>query len=447
MSLVPRLGRWLRALAQPETSPELEAALAAHRERVPVLWLLGKTGAGKTSIVQRLTGDSRAEIGNGFEPCTSAASLYDHPREGPVMRFLDTRGLGEPRYDPREDLAACRSASHALVLVTRVDDTAQGALVAALERLGAAAERLAVLHVHSALHAVSDVSTRRRAIAHNARAVAEALGREAPSVEIDFTEPEDGFEDPDVGLESLRGAIVDLVPALEEALAVHDAGDREERAFAAHRNEVLGYAGAAAAVDLVPGLGLVAVPSVQGKLLHALAGRYGVAWNRRTARRFLAVLGTSFLYRYALSLTGRQLAKLVPVYGQTAGAAAAASISFASTYALGRAGCLYLFRQASGEPVETEDLREAFRRAFDETRRGGARQVPELAETDSARGGAVAAAGDARDRDASDTTNGRRAPDDAGVGTGNDERRGGKGSIDGDPPDGPPVPRADGDGR
>ena len=140
---------------------------------------------------------------------------------------------------------------------------------------------------------------------------------------------------------------------------------------------MLGYAGAAAAADLVPAVGLIAVPSVQGKMLHALAGRYGVPWDRRTAKEFLTVLGSSFLYRYALSLSGRQLVKLVPVYGQTAGAAAAASISFASTYALGRAACLYLFRRVAGEPVATEDLREAFRRAFDETRDAGRETVDE----------------------------------------------------------------------
>ena len=368
MTLLPIFRGWLRRIALPEISPELEAALAEQRERVPTLWLLGKTGAGKTSIVQRLTGDSRAEIGNGFEPCTATASLYDHPAEQPVMRFLDTRGLGEAQYDPHEDLDACRKASHALLVVTRVDDPSQGTIVKALERLGSDADGLAVLHVHTALHGVPDDAARRRAVAHNARAVTGGLGRDVPAVEIDFTDPDDGFADPDVGLSALRGALVDLVPELERALAVHTADGQEERAFGARRREVLGYASAAAAVDIVPAIGLVAVPSVQGKMLHALAGRYGVPWDRRTAKEFLAVLGTSFLARYLLSLTGRELAKLIPVYGQTAGAAAAASISFASTYALGRAACLYLFRRVAGEPVATADLREAFKRAFEETR-------------------------------------------------------------------------------
>ena len=348
-SALPTVRRWMSDLAAPGTSPEIEAALAERRSRVPVLWLLGKTGAGKSSVVQRLTGDTRARIGNGFEPCTRTADMYDHPAGAPVMRFLDTRGLGEADYDPAEDLAACRGASHALLVPTRVDDVEQSSLVRALEELGSASTDLAIVHLHTALHGVADEADRRRAIAHNARLVADALGRTVPSVEIDFTDPDDGFDDPDVGLPALRATLIDLVPALEDALARRDAVDAEQAAFLASRREVLGYASAAAAIDALPAIGLVGVPSVQGKLLHALAARYGYAWNRTVAREFLAALGTSFVYRYLLSFLGREAAKLIPVYGQSAGAAAAATISFASTYALGRAACMYLHRRVAGE--------------------------------------------------------------------------------------------------
>jgi len=358
------LSRWLQALVSPDASPSIEAALAARRAQVPVLWLLGKTGAGKSSVVQRLTGDSRARIGNGYEPCTRSADLYDHPAGAPVMRFLDTRGLGEAGYDPHEDLAACLGGSHALLVLTRVDDPEQSSLHRALERLGREADALATLHLHSALHTIETGDARRRSIAHNRDGVAAALGRTAPQVSIDFSDPDDGLEDPDLGLAELRTALIDLVPALSEALALREAGDAEQNAWLAARREVLGYASAAGAIDAVPGVGLVGVPSVQGKLLHALAARYAHPWNRTVARDFAAVLGSSFLYRYLLSFLGRELVKFIPVYGQTAGAATAAGISFATTYALGRAACLYLYRRSAGEPVERQDLQQAFRDAF-----------------------------------------------------------------------------------
>src|SRR5690348_14792828 len=72
---------------------------------VPKIWLFGKTGSGKTSIVRCLTGAEDAEIGNGFRPETKFSREYEFPTpENPVLRFLDTRGLGEASYDPKEDI-------------------------------------------------------------------------------------------------------------------------------------------------------------------------------------------------------------------------------------------------------------------------------------------------------------------------------------------------------
>jgi len=71
----------------------------------PVFWLLGKTQAGKSSLIRALTGNTAAEIGNGFQPCTKLSQFYDFPSGShPIIRFLDTRGLGELAYDPKEDL-------------------------------------------------------------------------------------------------------------------------------------------------------------------------------------------------------------------------------------------------------------------------------------------------------------------------------------------------------
>src|SRR5262249_34928414 len=64
-----------------------------------VVWLLGKTGAGKTAVIAALAGDERAEVGQGFAPCTRTAAFYDVPAEAPLLRFLDTRGLDEASYD------------------------------------------------------------------------------------------------------------------------------------------------------------------------------------------------------------------------------------------------------------------------------------------------------------------------------------------------------------
>ena len=45
----------------PPSDDELKKAWQQCDLQLPVIWMLGKTGAGKSSIVQQLTGHSRAE--------------------------------------------------------------------------------------------------------------------------------------------------------------------------------------------------------------------------------------------------------------------------------------------------------------------------------------------------------------------------------------------------
>ncbi len=66
--------------------------------------MLGKTGAGKSSLIQSITGLSSIEVGNGFSPCTKTSESYDFPAEQPLIKFIDTRGLGEAHYDPSDDI-------------------------------------------------------------------------------------------------------------------------------------------------------------------------------------------------------------------------------------------------------------------------------------------------------------------------------------------------------
>jgi len=360
---MPGWRQWFNAIVKPEISAELRDVLAAQAVTVPVIWLVGKTGAGKTSIVHALTGDDRAQIGNGFEPCTSTAHFYDHPATAPVMRFLDTRGLGEPGYNPTEDLEQCQQASHVAMIITRVDDANQHVITEALQQLVALSDNTPILHVHSALHTLSG-DDQTRAIKHNTEQIKATLGFEVPQVHIDFTQAEDGFDDPHVGLTQLQSALIELVPKLAQAMSSMHVADDESHLFSANRKQVLGYASASAAADVVPAVGMLLVPSLQGKLLHALAGAYGLAWDRKLITEFIAALGSGFLYRYMVSLLVRQVGKFIPVYGQSAGAAAAASISFASTYALGRAACLYFYKRSTHQSIDPEQLRTAFTQAF-----------------------------------------------------------------------------------
>jgi hypothetical protein len=54
-----------------------------------------------------------------------------------MIRFLDTRGIGEATYDPGEDLAWCAGQAHLLLVVLRVLDMNQAEVVAAVKAIHA----------------------------------------------------------------------------------------------------------------------------------------------------------------------------------------------------------------------------------------------------------------------------------------------------------------------
>ena len=348
------------AWANPSKNPELEPVFAQQAQSLPILWLLGKTGAGKSSLIQALTGDSKIDIGNGFQPCTKTANVYDYPQDKPLLRFLDTRGLSEADYDAREDIAACEDRSHALLIVLKADDPEQSDVVKALKQIRASGKIKNYLVVHTGILQVSDLIQRQQAIAHNQAQVEKVLAQTLDQVAVDFI-----ADDPaQSGVSELKQALADLLPILAQFNDEQLHTNQEEKNFIHLKKEVLWYAGAAAASDVLPAVGLVAVPSIQGKMLHSLANQYGVEWDKKLLSEFATALGASFGIKYATRLGLRQLAKLIPVYGQPIGPATAASISFATTYALGRAASKYLYHQTQGEAVDQIELQTLYEDAM-----------------------------------------------------------------------------------
>ena len=188
---------------------------------MPVLWLLGKTQAGKTSMIRALTGSEAAEIGNGFQPCTRSSRFYDFPADVPVVRFLDTRGLGEVSYDPGDDIHHCESQAHLLVAVMKVSDVNQVAVFEVLHTIRRRHPEWPVLIVQTGLHELypaecghvqlwpyadeplpETVPLDLRRALQAQRIAMKSLPGFAPVrwVPVDLTLPEDGFVPPDYGL-------------------------------------------------------------------------------------------------------------------------------------------------------------------------------------------------------------------------------------------------------
>ena len=355
-------------LAPGAASPSDEKVASLAILTAPVIWLIGKVQSGKTSIIHALTEASTAEIGQGYKPCTKTAAIFDFPPEAPVIRFLDTRGLGEQGYDPADDIAFHELQAHLMLAVMKALDPQQNAVLETVKAARTRHPEWPVIVAQTTLHeayvpgvghpptypfgAEGDAGIPEdlvRSLAYQ-RTLFSGLPGNGPVlfVPIDFTQPGDGFEPTDYGLPELLQALKTAAPAgVVAALKDTNARSDDWLAKEAHPH-IMGYAAAAAAADAVPVAGAVAVPVVQSKLLHSLGHIYGVEWNRKALGEFAACLGAGAVSRMVAGFGLRELAKLIPVYGQTAGAAAAAATSFATTFAIGKAACYFLAQHRAG---------------------------------------------------------------------------------------------------
>jgi uncharacterized protein (DUF697 family)/predicted GTPase len=375
------------AVLAPEAVPTSDEAVAAlASQAAPVIWLLGKVQSGKSSIVRALTGAQAVEIGLGYKPCTNTAAIFDFPAEAPAIRFLDTRGLGERGYDPSEDIAFHETQAHLMLAVVRALDPQQNSVLEAVKAARIRHPEWPVIVAQTTLHEAyrpgeghiepypfGDESREAALPPDLARSLSyqRSLFSRLPGsgpilfVPLDFTQAGDGFEPLNYGLPALLSALEIAAPAgLAAALKGANAQAGDKLANAAHPH-IIGYATAAAAADAVPVAGAVAVPAVQSKMLHSLARIYGVEWNRKALGEFAAALGIGAVSRLIASFGLRELAKLVPVYGQTAGAAAAAAASFAATFAIGKAACYFLAQHRVGA-VDQKGVAKAYSAALSE---------------------------------------------------------------------------------
>ncbi len=374
-------GRWLANSAQslktvlfPARARRADEEIAERaRAFAPVIWLLGKVQSGKTSIIRVMTGCTAAEVGSGFKACTKTARVFDFPEEAPLIRFLDTRGLGEAGYDPAEDLSFCENQAHLLIVAMRALDPQQEMIADAVRAIRRRHPEWPIVVAQTTLHegyaagadhakpypfededpavlAAAGVSSDLIRSLARQRALFDGLtGKGALCfLPIDFTLPEDGWETADYGYEAFLAVLEHIAPAAVVTSLHNLHGDTSDALASRAQPHILGYATAAGAADIWPVAGIALVPAVQAKLIHTLAAIYGVEWNQRALTEFAGALGASTLIRIGSGFGARQLAKLVPVYGQTAGAAAAAVMSFATTYALGKAACYFLGRRKSG---------------------------------------------------------------------------------------------------
>lgn len=378
-------------LSERVLSPQAHAADVEDRLRharstltQPVIWLLGKTQSGKTSIIRAITGSSQAEIGNGFRPCTRTAQLYAFPNEAEcLVRFLDTRGLGETSYDPAEDLAFCQNQAHMLMVVVRAMDHTLAAALDAVRAIRRAKPDWAVIVVQTALHDGYAFAAEHPQpypfdtepwpdtvpadLARSLRYQREQFtGLASRFVAVDFTLPEDGFSPEFYGLESLWNAIEAELPFGLRAMLQQQPALQAELSglyYRAARPHILSYSVAAGAAGAVP-LPIISVPSVvaiEAQMFRAIASIYQQPLTKKVMGELGGAIGTGFLVRQA----GRSLLAMIP----TVGTAASALYTAATTYALGYTLCWYFSQTRRGLTPGADKLRSIYAQEMEEGRR------------------------------------------------------------------------------
>lgn len=362
-----------------------EVTVLAEKAPIPLLWMFGKTGSGKTSIVRFLTGADDAIIGEGYRPQTKCSRRYDFPTaEEPLLSFLDTRGLGEAAYDPAKDIESFSNSTQLILVVVRIGDHALEPILEPLKRIRESNPGRTVLLILTCLHQVglstqlttendpfeknsshSHLSEQERAaIPENLRVLIDSKTEQFEGlydilIPIDLTHPDDGFIDPDFGGDRLKHSIVTALPnAYRQSLIALDSGTKGGQSSVRQQKsrwQVLASSSLAATAGAVPlpWLDIPAVLAIQTHMAYKIAEIY----DQEISPANWAVLSGAVGGRVAVQLAVRELWKLIPFVGVALGAAS----SFAFTYALGMSWDWYFANVRKGRVPSAEQLQEVFR--------------------------------------------------------------------------------------
>ncbi len=374
-----------------EIDPEagLEKQIDQLREKAPIpnLWLFGKTGSGKSSVVRFLTGAQDAVIGEGFRPETKTSRRFDFPDAvEPLLSFLDTRGLGEADYDPSEDIQRFSHSSQLMIVTVRVTDHALEGVIKPLRTIRNSSPDRPVILLLTCLHQatgtldITDGDEPFEGLASSERFAEAPIpdplrtllieklkqfdGLFDTAIPVDLTQLEDGFANPDFGGDRLKQSILEQLPqAYRQALlALRDLGSestsiRQKKS----RWQVLASSALAGTAGAVP-VPWVDIPAVLGIQAH-LAVKIAKIYDQEITPARWAVLSSAAGTHIALRMAVREAIKFVPFVGVAVGAAS----SFAFTYALGMSWDWYFADLRKGNVPTPAQLKEIF---AEELRRG-----------------------------------------------------------------------------
>jgi uncharacterized protein len=370
-------------------------------KRPPALVLVGRRGAGKSSLVNALLGSKVAELGH-VTAQTGRGRWYDIERGGGVMSILDTRGIQEGSVPAESDEAKSALESIAVELRTKAPDlvvfvvkatevdAAVDADLDAVERVYEEVRRahrleppLVCVVTHAdmlepkstQLHNPSreppeDVEEKLRHVSAAEGAITRKLDarprlrdrhKTTLGISAYMSWRENAAGGPTLRADE-RWRVDDLALALfrllpdssraELARATQVKAVQEELASTLTKSTAAVCAGIGAAP--IPLADVVPLTALQAGLVAGIAWIGGRTLDRKGATEFIGGVGANVGIAFALREGFRALMKVVAPGG---GPVVSAAIAFSGTMAIGGAATAYFIRG-----VTLEDARKVFRK-------------------------------------------------------------------------------------
>lgn len=365
-------------------------------QRAPAFALVGRRGAGKSSIVNALFGAKVAEVGH-VRAQTGRGKWFDHVSERGTLSVLDTRGIQEGSKPAEEDAARDAIASIVLELKKKSPDVvvflikateADSAIDAdldALERIYAEVERehrfrppLVAIATHcdvlepkaTKLHAPAGEESREdideklgrvAEVEHHLETKIRARAKLAPhlvwtrgvSSYMSFRADDTLRADERWRTEELVTTLFRHLPDAGRGTFARIArvrGLQEELASNLTRAVAAICAGVAAIP--IPIADVIPITTLQVTLVAAIAWLAGRPLDRRAAAEFIGAMGANVGIAFAFREGARALIKFV---FPGAGSMVNGAMAFGGTLAIGAAARQYFLRGGS-----IEDAKKAF---------------------------------------------------------------------------------------
>ena len=364
-------------------------------QRAPALALVGRRGAGKSSLVNALFGSKVAEVGH-VKAQTGRGKWFEHKTDRGSMTILDTRGIQEGSTPAEKDSSKDAIASIVVELKKKVPDVilflvkaseADSAIDAdlnALERVYAEIERehrfrppLVAIATHcdvlepkaTRLHKSSEEPAddieekvaRVSEVEHHLETKIKDRPKLAPhlvwtrglSTYISFAKDDSVRADERWRVDELVGTLFKHLPDAGRGTLVRIArvrGLQEELASNLTRATATICAGVAALP--VPVADVIPITMLQVTLVAGIAWLSGRPLDRKAAAEFLGAMGANVGLGFAFREGARALIKFV---FPGAGSMVSGAVAFAGTLAIGAAARNYFLRGTS-----IEDAKQTF---------------------------------------------------------------------------------------